>query len=63
MKTETISIHNAPTYEPYVIGTLYEGKGTYLGKTKGGHKFERHSEPKYKGIHFGLGPKYFFEKA
>ncbi len=45
----------------YIIGSFYEGKGTYLGISKGVHKFERHTKPFYQKQKFG--PRYHFEKV
>ena len=49
-----------PTYQKYIVGSTYEGKGKYLGETKGAHKFLRHDKPLYQKT---SGAKYFFEKV
>lgn len=52
------------TYEKYIIGVLYDGKGTYLGKTKNGvHKFEKHTKSFTFARANNFGPKYHFEAA
>lgn len=57
-------IHRHETYEKYIIGILYDGKGTYLGKTKKGvHKFEKHQRSFTFGRANNFGPKYHFEQA
>lgn len=47
--------------EPYTIGVVYKGKGEYLGKSKGVHKFKRHEKPFFQKATFG--PRYHFEKV
>lgn len=47
------------TYNPYIEGVFYEDKGTYLGISKGSHKFQRHSKPFYQKRTFG--PRFHFE--
>lgn len=52
------------TYAKYIIGVLYDGKGTYLGETKKGvHKFEKHARSFSFARANNFGPKYYFEKA
>lgn len=47
-------------YMPYIEGTFYEGKGEYLGISKGCYKFAKHNKPFYQRSQ--NGPKYYFEK-
>lgn len=47
------------TIEPYTVGETYEGKGKYLGRSKGAHKFQRHEQGHYRK---NFGPMYHFEK-
>lgn len=66
MKQETKD--TLETYEPYIIGEVYKGKGKYLGKAtpfgdSAVHKFERHSHSFTFARAKNFGPKYFFEKA
>lgn len=63
MKREII-LHSLLTYEPYIVGATYDGKGKYLGKTKHGvHKFEKHTRSFTFARANNFGPKYHFEKA
>lgn len=61
MTTIIITAQNFPTYEPYIEGQTYKGKGKYLGISMGAHKFERHTQPFFQRLKFG--PRYHFEKV
>lgn len=59
MQTRDYDLSRSKTFEPYVIGETYKGKGIYLGESKGAYKFQRHTAPFYQRQQFG--PRYHFE--
>lgn len=65
MQTKNYYINDDfPCMPLYIVGNVYEGKGTYLGKTtKGVHKFEKHTKSFTFARANNFGPKYHFEKA